>query len=674
MLTGTGSFRVARPSVWVIACLAWALSPWVRASVTVSVDDLCSQKHLSANDFTANAIVPAAGADGCTVRWTSPTNPMSDRTAIRLYYGQPGQVVQLASEPIQFAPDAQSGFSATRRFTRDELGLHSFITVLVTSTSEILQWTAWTVRATAFPPEPPPSANQSLDIRLGALHLDTARGPFPPSSQADGVVWQAVGEEAVGYELDGDDTGSPAIHVSVSDSWTPTDVGASSIKEALAQRIQKVVEIRNHEVHFNDMQWTETEPEVIRYEGTTNAFERRHYYTIVTVWTDARARAIGNGDAKRFAHETSAGTWSAEDVTEWASYVRGEYTADPQLLKLVKDYTRAGKAIPGFNHFPDMRGGDGGDSTFSLRLIARLRPWAKNGDGPDDDPRFKAGIESFSVVGSRTGLGTAELVQSAEDKGVLCNAFKLFCGDSKVASAELPKGWYRTDSSAQLTNAIGNIAIVQSPPQVAQFYGSRGDQTLQELENVLLAQYRGVMKGAVQLRSSGGTVVLYDEGGHELQIGSNVGVLKLSDLPAKAYFVLGARLRAGALVRKEGIFFPSYRMIPVNAYAQYVVRTSVIKDASSVLTGAPTREVQDPAKLGKNQTIQPPPGWFGSLLSWFGGLPILLRILLIAVPVLVLMWLIAPLRPILVALGKLLGALIQLVAAPLLKAAQRLKG
>src|SRR5262249_10502235 len=156
----------------------------------------------------------------------------------------------------------------------------------------------------------------------------------------------------------------------------------------------------------------------------------------------------------------------AEDVREWASYIRGEYTADPRLLKLIKDYARAGKAIPGFSHVPDSRGGDGGDSTFSLRFIARLRPWAKNGDGPANDPRFKAGIESFSVVGSRTGLGTAELVQSADDRGALCNAFTLFCGDQKVESAALPKGWYRAASDANLTNAVGSIPIVQSPPQI----------------------------------------------------------------------------------------------------------------------------------------------------------------------------------------------------------------
>src|SRR5262249_12117221 len=159
--------------------------------------------------------------------------------------------------------------------------------------------------------------------------------------------------------------------------------------------------------------------------------------------------------------------------------------------------------------------------------------------------------------------------------------FELFCGDTRVESAELPKGWYREASTSHLENGVGSIPIVQTAPQIAQYYASRGEG-LQDLGEALLSQYRGVMKGAMQLRSERNTIVLSDEGGHSLAIGARVPLLKLSDLPNKAYFVLGARLRAGALVRKDGFFSVSYRMIPVNPYVQYVVRTSVIKDLGTV--------------------------------------------------------------------------------------------
>lgn len=663
----------SRPRALWFLVLSGSLCPAqaLLASVSVSVDQNCSARNLEAGDFTANAIVPASEADGCTLTWTSAENPVTGNTTVTLFHGQPGQVVDLASEPLRFAPDPQAGFIATRRFSREALGSQSFVTVLLTSGGEVLQWTAWTVRTAALPPQPPPAANQSLDVRLGALHLENARGRFPRAAQAEGVVWKAVGEEALGYDLDGGDTGSPGVHVSVSNAWTPTDVAAASVREALHERVESIAGITNHQVKLGDLEWIETSPELVRYQDATASFERRHYYSVITIWTDAAARPIGGRNPKRFAHETSASAWKAEEVPEWASYLRSEYTADPRLLQVIARYAQRERAIPGFSHTPVTHGGDDGTSTFSLRFIARLRPWVSGGDGPDNDPRFKAGIESFAVVGSRTGLGTAEIVQESEEQGALCSAFSLFCGDTRVESAELPRGWYREASSAHLTNAQGNIPIVQSAPQIAQHYTARVG-ALDELRAALQSQYRGVMKGEIALRSEP-TLVLADEGGNAFPLSRQVPLLSLSQLPDQAYFVLGAKLRAGALVRKDG-FGPwaSYRMIPVNSYAQYVVRISVIKDAAAVLTGAPTRDVQDPAELGKDQPIRKRT-WFDGVLAWFGSLPLLLRVALIAIPLLLIMWFVAPLRPILVALGKLIGALIGMITRPLAALARRKK-
>lgn len=655
------------------ALLSLVLTYEAGASVTVSVEDNCGSGQLAQNDFTANAIVTTAAPQGCTVRWVSPTAPVSGHTKITLYYGQPGQLTKLHTAPIEFTADAGGSFVASRRFSKEELGSQSFVTVLATSKDEILQWTAWTVRATPIPAEPEPAANQSLDIVVGAVHLDTSRGPFPPSRQAEGTVWAAARREAVGFELDGDDTGAPGIHVTISNSWSPTDVGVASIKEAVGRRIDQIAGITSGQVKLNGLEWQETQPDLVRYEDATEDFERRHFYTVITIWTDATARPLGGRDPKRFAHETSASTWSAEEVTEWASYVRGEYTADPDLLALIERYVRADRAIPGFSHTPVRRGGDDGATTFSLRFVTRLRPWVKGGDAPDDDPAFRAGIESFAIVGSRTGLGTAELVQSEEEKGALCSAMGLFCGDQRVETAKLDKRWHREASSSQLTDGVGNIALVQSAPQIAQYYASR-EGSLDALRDVLAQQYRGVMKGTIGLKAQDAqTIVLADEGGRAIPLAAQVPRLKLSDLPTKGYFVLGAKLRAGALVRKDGTLFHTYRMIPVNPYVQYVVRTSVIKDRSSVLTGAVTRDVQDAVQLGKDQTPPPPPGWLERALAWFGDLPLLFRIIAFAIPILLIMWFVAPLRPILVGLGRLVGGFLQLLAELVSKLAGGLK-
>lgn len=297
--------------------IAGTMSQAAFASVQVDVEEACGAYRVQQLDFTAQAIVPAADKDTCRTDWFSPANPVGTRTTVELYYGQPGEVAELAKEKIEFKPDPRrGGFVAQRNFSKRELGSQTFVTVLVTSKKEVLQWTSWTIRDGTLPPDLPPAGNLSVDVRLTALHLSTSRGQFPRSRQAEGTVWKLADEEAVAYELDGEDTGSPGLHVSVSDAWTPSDLSPSSIKDRLVELLNDVADVRTHHVSFRGLEWSETSPEAIFYEDGTEKFERRHYYTVVTIWTDASYRPIGGRHPKRFAHETSASTWPAREVTE----------------------------------------------------------------------------------------------------------------------------------------------------------------------------------------------------------------------------------------------------------------------------------------------------------------------------------------------------------------------
>ena len=154
-------------------------------------------------------------------------------------------------------------------------------------------------------------------------------------------------------------------------------------------------------------------------------------------------------------------------------------------------------------------------------------------------------------------------------------------------------------------------------------------------------------------------------------------LLKLSDLPPRGSFILGAKLRAGALIRHDGWGpFSSYRMIPVNSYVQYVIRTSAIKDRAALLTSAPTREVQDPVDLGVDQSTKPPPSLLERLWNAFTALPGMLRLVVVAVAavaLLAVMWFIAPLRPIVSGLAKLVGGAVALVGSVLQKLADWLR-
>lgn len=350
--------------------------------------------------------------------------------------------------------------------------------------------------------------------------------------------------------------------------------------------------------------------------------------------------------------------------------MRSEFTADPRLLELIRDYTKRKQAIPGFTSVPSTSAGDAGSSTFSLRFLARVRPWARNGREAENDDGFRAGIESFAVVGSRAGIGTAQLIQESEERGAFCDHVGLFCPDGHVATASLAPDWYREAASAHLTIGEGNVPIVQAPARVAMHY------TRSALSAEHLAQYRSITQGALGLHTRGGETVLEDSVGNVFTVRSRAPVLALSQLPTSAYFVLGAKLQAGALVRKDGIFAPTYRMVPVNAYAQYVIRISAIKDRTAVLTGAPTREVKDPVDFGENQTTDAEPSWLQRLWNMIARLPALLRIAFAVVAlatVAAAIWFVAPLRTAVAALLKVFKSLFDVFGALLSRLANAIR-
>src|SRR5690606_24444296 len=107
----------------VVMLVLCAVAGAVRAQASVSVlaEDACGSSRLSADDFTANAIVLGADVESCEIRWSSPSAPVDDKSTVELYYGQPGEVAALEREPITFQPDGSGAFVAVRRFSREEL-------------------------------------------------------------------------------------------------------------------------------------------------------------------------------------------------------------------------------------------------------------------------------------------------------------------------------------------------------------------------------------------------------------------------------------------------------------------------------------------------------------------------------------------------------------------------
>src|SRR5687767_12122871 len=118
----------------VVACvLAAAISASIaqtsHATITVKIDDSCGSQNLPSNDLTANPIVLRPETDSCEIRWSSAEN-LADEVGIDLYFGQPNEVLELTKTPISFEPQGDGSFVAARRFSREELGSQSFVTVL----------------------------------------------------------------------------------------------------------------------------------------------------------------------------------------------------------------------------------------------------------------------------------------------------------------------------------------------------------------------------------------------------------------------------------------------------------------------------------------------------------------------------------------------------------------
>jgi hypothetical protein len=376
-------------------------------------------------------------------------------------------------------------------------------------------------------------------------------------------VWWSLsrlGGDSADLDLDGEANGIPGLGVQVSTPWE-AGVGQTDWKQKVLDRLTGV---QGHTVRFEDLRWVEA-PER-KLEG---GLKLAHYYTLVTLYTNASVRSfdkkeVGGGglftDPTYYSHETTARIKHTRDVRFWASYSRREYGADGRLLELLRGQVQKSKSVPGLG-LVQTDDGDGGSIVYRVGFVARARPWET--PAPGQAP-LAAGFVGLDVVAARAGIGGVE-TQGTAGLGDLQKAWcqVVRCGDT-AHTLDLdvpPQGYDVAQPVASLSTLSGGVALSEGKPLVAQ---------------------REVPP---------------------------VGTTPLPRLPHLTRFALAANLRAGALLRK-GSFGHTRNLVPINTYAQYVLKFSVAMAPDTLMVTSDEAVMPKPGELDVVTAAPRPTGLF----------------------------------------------------------------
>lgn len=552
--------------------------------------------------------------DALTLRWMTQTPLSSEDGIVQLYAGNPQQQESIPLiGPLTFEQEGNRSF-ALQRFEGMSLGQGTFLTIVTLkkgNREEILDWRAWRLMTRAQHTQAqaplPADTGFELNVTAKALRADSPRGPLPPGGGGEASHWwslHAVQDQKTNLDLDGDSTGIPGLGVQVAVPWhSAAGSAAHSKAENAPHPLEAVLSPAlapppDQELHFESLRWQQASdrPLNLEQEAASVSLQLRHYYTVVTLWTHATVRTFskqevmgffGLFDRTFFAHETSALLKTPPDPRFWASYARREYSADPHLLKLLREQVEARRVIPGLSEV-QRQAGDGGPTTYHVAFQAAATPWLSSRTTKDAPP--EVGILAVEVVASRTGYGRMLTPGSAGENG-LEHAWRKVAGKVGEPHAlnldDPPDGYFTSAVTAQLGTRLGPLPMLQAPLQLT----ARGLEDSKP-EELLLQPKPGTtstLEGLIKRLQ-----------GQEEAPSSEQTVFEQMGLSDTVTVPLSATLRAGALVEgKAGGH--ALNLIPINAYAQYVLKLSVVMLPEKKLVSA--SEAQMPGEAQHDTTL-----------------------------------------------------------------------
>ncbi|MDP2270474.1 MAG: hypothetical protein Q8K32_07045 [Archangium sp.] len=525
------------------------------------------------NNRTVNLLLRSAAAQELTLEWASSADPTdSGKRAVLLYAGNPTHAVNLVALGALTFTRSGDRWVATRTFGEAALGNGTFLSVVTSRKANekerpegdnetILDWRAFRLLLDAdrmqHEAEPPRGSLQSIDLTAAYLQVESPHGVLPPHDGDDKRTWWATAMAADGVtsalQLDGDNTGAPALGVQHSSVWE-TRGNDPTVKDGLNALVEQAtsgvrsVGGKGHFVRFENLSWYEVSDRQIKVGD--EIIDIKHYYTVVTLYTRATFKAFPIKDIidrpfylldeTYFAHETSAPLGPSQDPRLWASYSKREYSEDMRLLGMLTRQLRNGGKVPGLSNYQSQTG-DGGPSTYNVGFFVRVQPWdvaATETTMAFPKEKAIAGLVAVDVVGARAGIGgiTAEGGNST----VWCQVIGCDDKNGSINLRKQPAGYRVSDAAATLGTLPGNVRLMESAPTVAE----------RAIERV----------GAKPAPAP-------------------------PQFPSTARFALSAKLRAGALIQEQ-LFWRVSNLMPIDSYAQYVVKFTVALSPNRVMVTA----------------------------------------------------------------------------------------
>lgn len=591
------------------------------AAISVSCSDGCGDKG---DDRTVNLLVLPAESDAITLNWTTDLDPAGEDASIRLYAGNPAFADVIPDSGIVDFDQSEGQWLLSRTFDVDALGRGTFLTVLVREAGnrrQILDWRAFRVISEAELQEQrdivTSGGNWSVDISPALLQVSSGHGELPRSTGGDERVWWplwATEGNISDADIDGSDTGVAGLGVHVSTPWHARENWRDKV-------IGNLKGIEGHTTKFGALTWLELPDQELSLGPGETRIDIRHYYTVITLHTNASIKAFSakdvgkSGKARFYSHETSANLKPPKDPRFWSSYSRREYGADTALLKLLHDQVSS-SSVPGLAGI-QTEDGDGGSTVYRVGLVASARPWKVEMADPAE--AFVAGFVAVDVVAARAGLGG---IRTGDDEGtaLVCRVLRCESDDKNLDLNDPPRGYSVAQPVASLDTISGKLPMTQAAPKTAQ----RDVPRLGEAAPV-----------------------------------------ELPNLPSQTRFAVGANLRAGALIRKGGIFGTRVdNIVPINSYAQFVIKmtVAVVPDANFVQNTEML--APEPQELDLVTKAPPRKGLFDWLGEFFNISPFA-KFVMIGVIVIGLFLLVPGLRSLLSAFLNLFATAINRIAGAL---------
>lgn len=555
-----------------------SLVAFAETSVTCTAG--CQSRTACDGDSSPNLLCLVDRASDVTLSWQI-DHALGKNESIKVYAGNPLAASSIPERQVTFTQQDQT-LRGSYTLRGDQLGKGPLLVVTTLAKGNDESLLAWIPFRTATPDEtrarlagPRAASEWAVDIVPSFMQVSSGTRDLPRTQDTTMTTWFSLaGMELpiADADLDGPSTGAPGLGIQAAQPWHARE----DWREEILQRLQLP---SKHSVSVEELKWDEMPDRTADFQGV-GTVSLRNFYTVVTLFTNATVSNYSDhdlghsGSGRYFAHETGARLKTPDHPLLWASYNPSDYGSDLKLLELLRRHVATqSTGVLGLGPILSASG-DGGAPVYRVGFTVRARPWE---DETTRDMKSRiAGIVGIDIAAVRSGIGEVLIPADKDTKGVSpdgdCGVWKCPPGNTAAINPNDPPRHMDIES--------WQVSVATPPGQAP-----------------LIREIGSIAQRNVETASA-----------------ANPASKSLPDrFPADARFAVGANLRAGAVLRRGGIF--DYRVdgvVPINVYAQFVVRIAVVTFPGTELPATDTPIVTSPKDL-RIEIAPPQRGRFSKL-------------------------------------------------------------